>query len=145
VRQRRAPGFLVAKRRKQKYSRGRSGPVLASTTTMNTFPMVSVFVLLALLYPHHPRWSHAVNIMNLLCTNDCSAPRGQKSTCNRCRPAAELIVTKFPERLGRGMRIMKRETFLEKEFFTIETKLIHVPETRTHVRNVKRSTIPRSR
>ena len=42
--------------------------MLASTTTMNTFPMVSVFVLLALLSAHHPRRSHAVNIMNLLCT-----------------------------------------------------------------------------
>jgi hypothetical protein len=40
---------------------------------------------------------------------------------------------KFPERLGRGMRIVERGTLLEKGFSIVGTKLIHVPGTGTHV------------
>jgi hypothetical protein len=39
---------------------------------------------------------------------------------------------KVPERLGRGTRIVERGTLLEKGFYTVGTKLIHVPGTRTH-------------
>jgi hypothetical protein len=35
--------------------------------------------------------------------------------------------------LGRGTRIVKRGTLLEKGFSTVGTKLIHVPGTGTHV------------
>jgi hypothetical protein len=37
--------------------------------------------------------------------------------------------TEFPERLGRGTKIVEHGTLLKKGFSTVGTKLIHVPGT----------------
>lgn len=67
------------------------------------------------------------------------APDGDR--CERCMPPRTVrTVTKFPERLCRRTRIVKRGTLVEKGFFIIGTKLIHVLGIGTHVPGTWNST-----
>jgi hypothetical protein len=58
---------------------------------------------------------------------DRRCKEGREALSRAVALAAEATVTKFPERLGRGIRIVERGTLIEKGFSTVETKLIHVP------------------